>query len=357
MSPEIEAVPWDAVELTGLLRAGQQHGCVDESEVERVAEDLDLSAEQLHAVHARLDEEGIELRDDCGLQSAPPTAVTYSDLATYTTDALQLFLNEAGRHPLLAPAEELELAKRIERGDLAAKDKMIESNLRLVVSIARKYQNLGELCLLDLIQEGMLGLIRGVEKFDWRKGFRFSTYATLWIRQAIGRALDERGRTIRLPINVAQRERRIANAERALTAKLGRPPTLEEIAQEAELEPRQVEELRDVARKVTSLERPLGDEGETELGELMPAREPAPEEEVEVVLREEAVRSVVHQLPDREREVIQLRFGLNGDREPVSVREAARRLEIRPADVQKLERRALEELALRREMMALREAA
>ena len=354
---EITTVPWDAVELTSLLQAGRDQGCVDESLVERAAEDLDLSADQLHALHSRLDEEGIEVRDDCGLKNAPPTAVSPHDLAGYTTDALQLFLNEAGRHPLLTPDEEIDLAQRIERGDLSAKDRMVISNLRLVVSIARKYQNLGELCLLDLIQEGMLGLIRAVEKFDWRKGFRFSTYATLWIRQAIGRALDERGRTIRLPINVAQRERKIAGAERELTAKLGRPPTLEELAAQVELEPRQIEELRDVARKVTSLERPLGDEGETELGELLPGREPAVDEEVEVALREQAVREVVHQLPERERTVIQLRFGLNGDRDPVSVREAARRLEMRPADVQRLERRALEELAVRRELAALREAA
>ena len=357
LDPQTITVPWDAPELASLLRLGREQGCVDESALERVTEDLDLDPEQLQAVHARLDDEGIEVHDDCGLRHAPPTAVSNHDLAVYTTDALQLFLNEAGRHPLLTPAEEIELAKRIERGDLAAKDRMINSNLRLVVSIARKYQNLGELCLLDLIQEGMLGLIRAVEKFDWRKGFRFSTYATLWIRQAIGRALDERGRTIRLPINVAQRERKIGAAERELTARLGRPPTLGEIAAHAELEPRQVEELRDVARKVTSLERPLGDDGETELGALLPGREPAVEEEVELTLREQTVRDVLHALPDREREVIRLRFGLNGDREPVSVREAARRLELRPAEVQKLERRALEELALRREMAALREAA
>src|SRR5918995_1826263 len=166
-----------------------------------------------------------------------------------TLDSLQLLLREAGRFTLLTPAEEIELAKRIEKGDLVAKERMINSNLRLVVANARRYQGQG-LALGDLIQEGMLGLIRAVEKFDWRKGFRFSTYATLWIRQAIGRALDERGRTIRLPINVAQRERKIAGAERELSAKLGRPPTMEEIAAHAELEPRQVEELRDVARKV-----------------------------------------------------------------------------------------------------------
>jgi RNA polymerase primary sigma factor len=357
MALDADPLPWDAPELAGLLQTGREVGCVDESAVERTAEELDLAPDQLQALHARLDEEGIEIHDDCGLRHAPPTAVSPHDLAVYTTDALQLFLNEAGRHALLTPSEEVELAKRIERGDMAAKERMVTANLRLVVSIARKYQNLGELCLLDLIQEGMLGLIRAVEKFDWRKGFRFSTYATLWIRQAIGRALDERGRTIRLPINVAQRERRIAAAERRVAARLGRPPTLEEIAAEAAVEPSQIEELRDVARKVTSLERPLGDDGETGLGELVPAREPPVEEEVEVALREETVRDVVRTLPERERTVIQLRFGLNGDREPVSVREAARRLALRPAEVQKLERRALEELALRRELAALHEAA
>ncbi len=286
----------------------------------------------------------------------PRTRTAPEHEADPTMDSLQLLLREAGRYPLLKPSEEIELAKRIEKGDLAAKDRMINSNLRLVVANARRYQGQG-LALGDLIQEGMLGLIRAVEKFDWRKGFRFSTYATLWIRQAIGRALDERGRTIRLPINVAQRERKIAGAERELTAQMGRPPTLEEVAAKAELDVAQVEELRDVARKVTSLERPLGDEGETELGELLPGRDPAPEEEVEVALREEAVREVVGTLPERERTVIQMRFGLDGERDPVSVREAARRLEMRPADVQRLERRALEELAVRREMAALREAA
>jgi len=348
---------WDAPELVGLLERGRERGCVEQSELSRAIEALDLSQEQVDEVADRLQDEGVVVDDDCGLRGAPPTAVSNRELAGYTTDALQLFLNEAGRHRLLEPAEEVELAKAIERGDLDAKERLVTANLRLVVSIARKYQGGSELTLLDLIQEGMFGLIRAAEKFDWRKGFRFSTYATLWIRQAIGRALDERGRTIRLPISIAQRERKIAAAERALATRLGRSPTVEEIAAEAELKPGQVEELREVARKVTSLERPLGDDGEAELGDLLPGHEPAPEEEVELALAEQTVRDVVGSLPERERTVIQLRFGLDGERDPVSIREAAERLELRPAEVRRLEARALEELALRRELAALREAA
>jgi RNA polymerase primary sigma factor len=343
--------------LDELIHAGHENGCVDESQLSATVEELELDDEEIDGLRARLQDEGIDVRDDCGHAHAPPTAVTNAALAGYTTDALQLFLNEAGRFPLLTPGEEVELAKRVEAGDLDAKERMVNSNLRLVVSIARKYQNVGELSLLDLIQEGMFGLIRAVEKFDWRKGFRFSTYATLWIRQAIGRALDERGRTIRVPIGVAQRERKIANAERELAVRLGRPPTLEEVAAETELAPRQVQEMRDVARTVTSIDRPIGDDGESALGDLLPGDRPAPEEEVEVTLRQDAVRSVLSELPPPEREVIQLRFGLDGDRDPVSIRETARRLDLRPGEVQRLERRALEELALRREIAAFREAA
>ena len=343
--------------LDELIQSGHEHGCVDESQLSTAVEELELDDEEIDALRARLHDEGVEVRDDCGHVDTPPTAVTHPELAVHTTDALQLFLNEAGRYPLLTPQEEVELAQAVERGDLAAKERMINSNLRLVVSIARKYQNVGELSLLDLIQEGMLGLIRAVEKFDWRKGFRFSTYATLWVRQAIGRALDERGRTIRVPIGIAQRERKIAGAERDLAVRLGRAPTLDEVAAAAELSPQQVQELRDVARTVTSLERPVGEAGEAELGELLPSGGPAPDEEVLVSLRADAVRAVVRELPPPEREVIQLRFGLDGDPDPVSIRETARRLDMRPGEVQRLERHALEELALRREMAALREAA
>jgi RNA polymerase primary sigma factor len=347
----------DPPQIEALLERGREIGCVDESELSQIVEELDLDREQVDAIVARFNEEGVEVLDDCGLREAPLTAVSNREMAVYTTDALQLFLNEAGRHELLTAPEEIELAKRIERGDLEAKERMINANLRLVVSIARKYQGLGQLSLLDLIQEGTFGLIRAAEKFDWRKGFRFSTYATLWIRQAIGRALDERGRTIRLPINIAQRERKIANAERALSTRHGRVPTVEEIAAEADLDPQQVEEVREVSRQVTSLDRPVGDEGDAELGDLLPGEAPAPAEEVELSLTQEAVRAVVSELPERERSVIQMRFGLNGDREPVSIREAAQRLDLRPNEVRRIEQRGLEELALRREMVALREAA
>jgi RNA polymerase primary sigma factor len=336
-----------------LLRRGEEAGCVHASALDS----LGLEPEELNELHDELEARNVEVRDDCGREDAPPARYTNAELAGATTDALALFLNEAGRYPLLTPAEEIELAKRIERGDLEAKDRLVNSNLRLVVSIARKYQGVGELCLLDLIQEGVLGLIRAVEKFDWRKGFRFSTYATLWIRQAIQRGLADRGRMIRLPVNVAQRERRIATVERQLSTKLGREPTAEEIAAAAELPLEQVVELRDMARTVTSLDRPVGEGEESGLGSLLPGEGPTPDEEVEVNLAEEVVRRTVEELPERERDVIKLRFGLNGDREPLPLSQTGRKLGVSAETVREIERRALQHLSMRRELDALREAA
>src|SRR3989440_1652119 len=264
-------------------------------------------------------------------------------------------MDAAGRHKLLTAADEVHLAKRIEKGDAAAKERMINSNLRLVVSLARKYQG-HDVPLLDLIQEGILGLIRATEKFDWRRGYKFSTYATFWIRQAIQRGIANKSRTIRVPVHIGQRERKIARVSRDLRASLGRDPTDEEVAEAAEIGVADIEEVRDTRRTVTSLDRPVGEEGEASFGDLLPSDEPEPEEEVEVSLREEALRRALDRLPDREREVLKYRFGMN-DTDPTPLRETGRLLGISPESVRQIEGRALKRLAATREIEGLREAA
>jgi len=272
-----------------------------------------------------------------------------------TMDSLQLLLREAGRYPLLRPVEEIELAKRIEKGDLAAKDRMINSNLRLVVSIARRYQGQG-LALGDLIQEGMLGLIRAVEKFDWRKGFRFSTYATLWIRQAIQRGLENTSRTIRLPVHVAQRARKVGRVERELATKLGHEPSNEEIASAAELPLEEVIEIRKAERAIASLDKPVGEDGDTSLGDLLAIETPSVDEEVQVAFQSEALQTAIAELPEPERDVIEMRFGA-GDTEPQTLSQAGKRLGVSTERARQIEERALKRLSQRPELLALREAA
>ena len=272
-----------------------------------------------------------------------------------TLDSLQLLLREAGKYPLLKPHEEIELAKRIERGDLAAKDRMINSNLRLVVSNARRYQGQG-LSLGDLIQEGMLGLIRAVEKFDWRKGFRFSTYATLWIRQAIQRGLENTSRTIRLPVHVAQRSRKVGRVERELTTKLGHEPTDEEIAAAADLPLADVIEIRKADRAVVSLDKPVGEDGDTSLGDLISLESPSVDEEVHEQIGSETLLEAIADLPEQERSVIEMRFGA-GDTEPQTLSQAGRRLGVSTERARQIEERALRRLSQRPELIALREAA
>ena len=349
---EIESTP----ELVALLERGDEQGCLSAGEVDAVARALELTPEQTAEVYEVLEARGV---DTCREDDIKPTPVVMSmaDLNSHTTDALQMFINEAGRYRLLSPKEEIDLAKRIERGDLEAKERMINANLRLVVSIARKYQGVGELCLLDLIQEGIIVLIRAVEKFDWRKGFRFSTYATLWIRQALQRGLADRGRTIRLPANVAQRERRIARVERELQSSLGREPTIEEIAAGAELTPSDVQDLRDAARIVTSLDRPVGDETGTSLGELVADDASGPGEEVFFRMREQLVHDTLAQLPETDRKVLQMRYGLNGSPEPQTLAGIGRELGVSAERVRQIEERALAHLALRRELQSLSDAA
>jgi RNA polymerase primary sigma factor len=341
--------------IDALVERGEEQGCVNLSELAELVHELELSDEDAQGLADRLEARGIELSDDCGRQQVEPVRYDNAELATITGDTLQLFLRDVRRHPLLTAEEEVELAKRIEQGDLEAKERMINSNLRLVVSLAKRYQG-QELSLLDLIQEGILGLIRASEKFDWRRGYKFSTYATFWIRQAIQRGLANQGRTIRIPVHIGQRERKIARTERELALRLGRTPSDEEIAQAAELTLDEVEETREVTRAVTSLDRPVGEEGDTGLGDLLPSEDRGPVEEVEIGLREEAVRAALARLPDQEREVIELRFGVGGD-DPTPLREAGRRLGLSPERVRRIEHKALERLAGTREVAGLAEAA
>ena len=272
-----------------------------------------------------------------------------------TTDSIQQFMNEAARHPLLTADEEIELSQRIERGDLAAKERMINANLRLVISIARKYQGQG-LPLGDLIQEGMLGLIRAVEKFDWRKGFKFSTYGTLWIRQAIGRGLANSSRTVRLPVHIASQARKIRDAERELAAKLERDPTPDELSDLVGMTPREIEDIRAADRTPTSLDRGVMPSEETALGDLIADDAATPDQEVQQQQGDSTVRQVVGGLPSPERDVLTLRYGLGGT-EAVALRETGRRLGISAERVRQIEDRALRKLASDGELAALRDAA
>jgi RNA polymerase primary sigma factor len=338
--------------LQALLEQGEELGCLNLSAVSEFLQEANLDEDQTTGFFEQLEERGIALTDDCARPDAQSAVYVNGDLAVATTDALQLFLNEAGRYKLLTAPEEVELAKRIERGDKEAKDLMINSNLRLVVSIAKKYQGHG-ISLLDLIQEGIIGLIRAVEKFDWRRGYKFSTYATWWIRQAVQRGVANKSRTIRIPVHIVEREQKISRAERELTTKLQRPPSDEEVAEQAKLSLKHVQEVRAVARAVTSLDRPLGEEGDTSFGDLIAGESAEPSEEVHVSLAEDAVRQAVETLPDRERDVVKLRYGMNGDRDPKSLEEIGRQLGITRERVRQIESQALGRLAERREVAAL----
>jgi RNA polymerase primary sigma factor len=340
--------------LETLLARSEEDDCVNLSQLNELVAAEELDDDEIGRLYERLEERGIEVSDDCGREQHESTYVNGA-LAVATTDALQLFLNEAGRWPLLTKDEEIALAKRIERGDAEAKERMINSNLRLVVSIAKGYQGHG-LSLLDLIQEGIIGLIRAVEKFDWRRGYKFSTYATWWIRQAVQRGVANKSRTIRIPVHIADREQKIARAERTLAPKLGRQPTDEEIAEQAKLPLKQLREVREAARAITSLDRPLGSESDASLGDLFASDQAQPEEELTVSLEQDVLRRAVSQLPDREQEVLKRRYGLNGDQDPASLEAIGRELGITRERVRQIEASALEQLAVNREIEALKVA-
>jgi RNA polymerase primary sigma factor len=272
-------------------------------------------------------------------------------------DGLALFLRGIARTQLLTPAQELALARRIERGDLAAKEHMIEANLRLVVHLAKRYQREDSgLALTDLIQEGTIGLVRAVEKFDYRRGHRFSTYATLWIRQSIGRALADKGRMVRLPVTVADRVRRLEVAERLLTTRLGGTPTSAELAADLGWDAEEVERLRGAGRRPASLDAPVADDGETELGDLVAAAHPSPEEEVLAGAERSGVAQALSQLRSVERRVLELRYGLN-DEVPHTPVEAARALGVKPHQVRQVEDKALRALGALPAARSLHDAA
>ena len=335
-------------DLLVLVEQWEQDGCVTFSELESALSQSEVDEDAAEVVHELLERRGVEITDDCVRDGAGEAGYSNGDLAVVTTDSLQLFLNEIGRYPLLTAAEEIELAKRIERGDLEAKERMIQSNLRLVVSIAKNYRNQG-LPFLDLIQEGTLGLIRAVEKFDWRRGFKFSTYATWWIRQAVARALADKARTIRMPVHIVERLQKINRADRLLWTQLGREPSLDEIADEASLTVQQVLEVRAAARASTSLDAPVGDGDDAVFGDFVAGDEPLPEEAVELHLRSEALRQALAALPQREREVVVMRYGLAGA-EPQTLEEIGRRLGLTRERVRQIELESLRRLAGLREM-------
>jgi RNA polymerase primary sigma factor len=343
-------------DLRQLVDASEERGTLLQSELNDVLEPLGLDALEIDAVARELETRQIDLVNDLEdgdrpREPAPEPPTTQQVTWETTTDALQLFLREAGRHPLLTAAQEVELAKKIEAGDRLAKQRMIQSNLRLVVSIAKNYRNQG-LPFLDLIQEGTLGLIRAVEKFDWRRGYKFSTYATWWIRQAVARALADKARTIRMPVHIVERLQKMNRAERSLWAVLGREPTLEEIADEANLPLTQAREVRAAARASTSLDAPVGDSDDAVLGDFVAGEGPLPDEQVEHSLRSETLATALKALPERHRHVVVLRYGL-GDSDPKTLEDIGRRLGLTRERVRQIEVEALKRLATLHEMEAV----
>src|SRR5438874_13104785 len=319
-----------------LLEEAAERGFVEEKELVAFADEHELGEDELAALRTALEERDVVVRAEAAhVESAPA--------ATGTLDPLQLFMDAAGRHKLLTAADEVALAKRIERGDLAAKEKMINSNLRLVVSIAKRYQG-HDVPLLDLIQEGVIGLNRAAEKFDWRKGYKFSTYATWWIRQACQRAVANQSKTIRIPVHVQERRIKLNRASAELQAKLGREATVDELAEATRLKKEHVEEALDAVDSV-SLNQGLGSDSDSELGDLFADESSAdPAEEAAEALRRQRVQRAVADLPERQRRIIELRFGFGG--ESASLETIGKELGLTRERVRQLESEALMRLQL-----------
>jgi RNA polymerase primary sigma factor len=312
-----------------------------------------LEPAQLDDFYTALDEAQIAVVHADDADEAEPEVEPEPEI---TTDALQLFLKDIGKVPLLTAAQEVELAKRIERGEHAAKQAMVEANLRLVVSIAKRYRNQG-LPFLDLIQEGTIGLVRAAEKFDYRKGFKFSTYATWWIRQAVARAIADKGRTIRMPVHVVEKLNRIMRSERKLRAELGREPAIDEIARDVEMTTDEVEQIRRSAQVPVSLEKPVGDDDESEFGHFLADESaPLPDELAETTLQREALRSILDHLSERERMVLELRYGLDG-RQPRTLDEVGRAFNVTRERIRQIEHQGLKKLRALADAQRVRDVA
>jgi RNA polymerase primary sigma factor len=359
-------------EVKGLVARGQQQGVLSFSEIADAVAEVDMDEADVEELYGFLEKSEIELVEDLDTDLAVKTAeAERADGAAkrrrkpkgqidlrpdMTTDSLQLFLKDIGKVRLLTAQEEVDLAKRIERGDLNAKQKMVESNLRLVVSIAKNYRNQG-LPFLDLIQEGTLGLVRAAEKFDYRKGFKFSTYATWWIRQAIARALADKARTIRIPVHVVEKLNKIGRAERKLVTELGREPTSEEIAAVTGIEPDEVGAIKRSAQAPISLEKPVGDEEESEFGQFIAdERAESPYDRAVDNLTKEALREALENLSYRERRVLELRYGLGGEH-PRTLDEVGRTFNVTRERIRQIENQSLKKLQSLAEAQKLREVA
>jgi RNA polymerase primary sigma factor len=356
-------------EVKILVAKGQEAGLLTFGQVATALAEVELEEGDIEEIHLVLERAEIELVEDdhpFAQQPAPPadngkTRASRKrpqlDLRPdMTTDSLQLFLKDIGKVRLLTAQEEVDLAKRIERGDLDAKQKMVESNLRLVVSIAKNYRNQG-LPFLDLIQEGTLGLVRAAEKFDYRKGFKFSTYATWWIRQAIARALADKARTIRIPVHVVEKLNKIGRAERKLVTELGREPTAEEISEATGIDPEEVDSIKRSAQAPVSLEKPVGDEEESEFGQFIAdERAESPYERAAEILTKEALREALENLSYRERRVLELRYGLGGEH-PRTLDEVGRTFNVTRERIRQIENQSLKKLQSLAEAQKLRDVA
>ena len=352
----------DIEELKALVQEGQEKGYLTFDEVATALEEIELTKEQLEDFYTYLLDHNIELLDGESKQQAQQHRLIHGekppelDLTVEPSlDSLRLYLREIGKVPLLTADQEISLAKRIERGDVLAKQQMIEANLRLVVSIAKGYLGRG-LSFLDLIQEGSLGLIRAVEKFDYRKGFKFSTYATWWIRQAVTRAIADKARTIRIPVHMVEKLNRVVHIERQLVQRLGRDPRPEEIAAELDMTADEVREILRMAQLPVSLEKPIGEEEESELGDFVQDESaPSPFDTATTTLRKEDIERALDSLPERERKVIELRFGLKGEH-PCTLEEVGRAFGVTRERIRQIENNTLKKLEGLPEAQRLRDA-